>query len=297
MAWIPPGTFRMGCDTGAADERPRHAVTLAGFWIDRTEVTNGQFAAFVAATGYRTVAERPVDAAAYGLDPMTKVDPFSAVFTPPAGPVDLATPVSGAPPWWKAVPGADWRHPEGPGSSIDGRNDHPVVHVSWDDAQAFAKWAGKRLPTEAEWERAARGGVEDAAYPWGDDAPGAGGDWRANIWQGPFPVRDSGADGFAGVAPVGRFPPNGFGLFDVSGNVWEWVEDWYQPDAYAAHSAEGATNPRGPAWAVGDRRVTRGGSFLCADEYCRRYAVAARHSNASDSGTNHTGFRCARGGR
>ena len=290
MVWIPGGGFSMGSDDGPADERPRHRVSVNGFWMDRTEVTNAEFATFVKATGYQTIAERPVDPVMYGLDPQTKIQPFSAVFTPPNEDVDLrGNPGQAHPPWWKPVDGADWRHPQGPTSSIVGKDNHPVVHIAFTDAWAYCDWAKKRLPTEAEWEFAARGGLDAKTYVWGEAEPGADGVWQANIWQGKFPRENTLADGFRGIAPAGSFPANGYGLHDVSGNVWEWCDDWYSDHYYRTSLKR---NPKGPP--SGESRVTRGGSFLCADVYCRRYLPAARHANAPDSGADNVGFRCVR---
>jgi sulfatase modifying factor 1 len=296
MVWVPGGEFWMGSEKGYGDERPRHKVYVDGFWMDRTEVTNAQFAKFVEATKYLTVAERPPRPEDFPEAARENLAPGSAVFTPPDQPVDL----NGPPVWWKYVVGASWRHPEGPGSNIAGRENHPAVHLSWDDAVVYAKWAGKRLPTEAEWEFAARGGLDRARFVWGDELK-PGGKWMANTWQGEFPNRDTGEDGFKGVAPVAKFPPNGYGLFDMSGNVWEWCSDWYQPDYYR-HSP--FRNPQGPESGAADEfdvvtgvkpqpcRVRRGGSFYCTDQYCRRYLPSARDKNPPDSSASHTGVRC-----
>jgi formylglycine-generating enzyme required for sulfatase activity len=295
MVWVPGGTFWMGrdpaacdsplcCTAGAQDALPVHEVELDGFWIDRAPVTNAQFERFVAAIGYRTVAERPLD----GLPP------GSFVFTPPERVTDLRDPSQ----WWLYVPGADWRHPEGPASNLAGRGDHPVVQVCWDDAVAYAAWAGKRLPTETEWEYAARGGLGRRRYAWGDDLL-PGGRWQANVWQGRFPTENTAADGFRGSSPVGSFPANGYGLVDMSGNVWQWCADWYRPDYYA-HSPR--RNPPGPdsgsdpAEGGLAKRVQRGGSFLCSDSYCQGYQPGSRGKGQPNSAANHVGFRCLRRG-
>jgi formylglycine-generating enzyme required for sulfatase activity len=276
---------------------------VAGFWLDRTEVTNAQFRAFVDATGYVTTAENPpaleeiMSQVSPGTPPPApeQLVPGSLVFTTPAGEIDLRDYSQ----WWTWTPGADWRHPEGPGSSIDGRDEHPVVQVSWDDAVAYAGWAGKRLPSEAEWEFAARGGLEGKPYTWGDERPT---DSRipANIWQGEFPHANTSADGFIRTAPVGSFPPNGYSLYDMAGNVWEWCSDWYERDMYARRSDSGpVVNPAGPERSddpghpFEPRRVQRGGSFLCADNYCSRYRPSARQGGSPDTGMSHVGFRCA----
>jgi sulfatase modifying factor 1 len=291
---IPAGTFTMGRDDGPADERPSHEVVLAGFWMDRTEVTNAQFAAFVKSTGYLTVAEREPDPKNFpGADPADLV-PGSAVFVPLDASLDPRTWPTPYPPWWRYVPGACWRRPEGKGSTLKGKKDYPVVHIAWEDAAAYARWARKRLPTEAEWEWAARGGLSHATYCWGDAKPGEGGKWYANTHQGNFPKEDSGLDGYKGVAPVGKFAANGYGLFDMSGNVWEWCSDWYDPRYYARSPRD---DPKGPDTGIRDEhgqaeRVRRGGSFLCDDKYCRRYLPTARDKNPPDSSANHTGFRC-----
>jgi formylglycine-generating enzyme required for sulfatase activity len=296
MVPVPGGTFWMGRADGPADEQPPHEVTVASFEMDATEVTVGQFAAFVKATGYVTVAERTPDPHKYpGADPAL-LKPGSAVFVPSDAPLNgpWATP---HPPWWRYVPGASWRNPEGPQSTVKGRKNYPAVQIAWEDAAAYAKWAGKRLPTEAEWEWAARGGLGRKPYCWGDAPNGAGGVWYANAYQGKFPAADEGADGFAGLAPVKSFPPNGYGLYDMSGNAWEWCADWYDPGYYAAAPKD---NPKGPEkgpLVEGEgqpQKVRRGGSFLCDDSYCRRYVPSARDKNPTDSSANHTGFRCVK---
>lgn len=306
MAWIPGGEFSMGCADPRGrphggpdpmrDARPVHRVRVDGFWIDRTEVTNARFAEFVAATGYVTVAERKPRAEDFPGAPPENLVPGALVFTPPQGLVSLADHYS----WWAYVPGADWRHPTGPGSDIVGRDTDPVVQIAHEDAVAFATWAGCRLPTEAEWEFAARGGLSGAMYPWGNEFR-PGGRPMANTWQGRFPDENTADDGFVGPAPVGSFPPNAYGMHDVSGNVWEWCADWYRPDTYATAVAGGvAVNPAGPAESYDPlepgqaKRVLRGGSFLCAESYCARYIVGTRGKAEVSSGCNHIGFRCAR---
>ncbi len=300
MVWIPGGTFFMGesHERSFGDARPVHEVELDAFWMDATEVTNAQFARFVAETGYVTTAEQkptlkeimaqlPPEA-----QPPSETDlvPGSAIFTPPPGPVSLEEPHR----WWRWQPGANWRHPEGPASDLIGRETHPVVHVSWEDAAAYARWAGKRLPTEAEWEYAARGGLDRKRYVWGDELK-PDGKWQANIWQGRFPHENKTEDGFAGTAPVASFPPNGFGLYDVAGNVWEWCADWYRPDYYAISPKK---NPPGPSSSFDPReptvpkRVQRGGSFLCSDLYCIRYLPGGRGNGEPNSAASHIGFRC-----
>lgn len=298
MAWVPAGTFVMGTNDGHWNASPAHAVRMDGFWIDTHEVTNAQFAAFVEATGYVTVAERPIDPMDIpehmrpGLTPEMLV-PASMVFTQTAGSV----PLDDVSQWWRMVPGADWRHPEGPGSSIDDRMDHPVVNVCWTDAQAYARWAGKSLPTEAQWEYAARGGLRSATFVWGD-AMLPDGEWMANIWQGEFPVTNTEADGYAGTAPVGTFPANGYGLYDMSGNVWEWCGDFYSDRYYADSPDANPPGPEryedhGPRSAEGmPMRIIRGGSFLCSDTYCLGYRPMTRMYTTEDSAANHTGFRC-----
>ena len=309
MVWVPGGQFAMGCEVSGesfctldgshvtADAQPIHQVKVDGFWMDRTEVTNEQFREFVEATGYLTVAERALAPAQYpGVAPEDLV-PGSAVFTPTPGPVPLRDALS----WWAYAPGASWRQPTGPGSDLEGKGSYPVVHVAYEDAEAYAKWAGKRLPTEAEWEFAARGGLQEKFFTWGDELK-PGGRWMANIYQGQFPVRDEGEDGFAGVAPVAQFPPNGYGLHDMAGNVWEWCGDWYRPDTYQQDASAGplTTNPTGPqdsydpAEPSSPKKVHRGGSFLCTDSYCTRYMVGTRGKGEVSSATNHLGFRCVK---
>ncbi len=303
MAWVPSGTYLMGSEDATwarPDEGPAHIVDVDGFWMDVTEVTVAQFAEFVEATGYLTTAERPTrweDLAAQ-LPPGTPkpgpeaFEPGALVFTAPSGTNGL----SDVGQWWNWTPGASWRAPEGPGSSLDGRDDEPVVQVSWDDAIAYCEWAGKRLPTEAEWEWAARGGLDAPTYPWGNERIDTG-DVKANSWQGRFPVRNDARDGFPGVAPVASFAPNGYGLHDMAGNVWEWCADFYRHDAYATAARD---NPQGPATSLDPaephipKRVQRGGSFLCHDGYCSGYRVTARMKTSPDTGLSHAGFRCVR---
>lgn len=304
MVLIPGGTFRMGADddSGMPDEYPAHTVQLDSFYLDAHEVTNAEFAAFVAATGYVTIAERPIskEELMASLPPgaeepdSTMLLPGSLVFVPTKGPVDLRDVTQ----WWSFEHYADWKHPKGPGSDIKGLENHPVVHVSWVDAQAYAKWAGKRLPTEAEWEYAARGGKSGVPYPWGTEAPQTGKP-KANIWNGHFPYENTETDGFYGTSPVKSFPANGFQLFDMSGNVWEWTADWYDARHYASEPAEthnptGANAPHDPDDPANPKRVIRGGSFMCSDEYCRGYRVTARMKTTPSSGLENLGFRCAR---
>jgi len=293
MAWIPGATYAMGDGAHHPEESPVHRVTVRGFWIDRTEVTNREFARFVEATSYVTEAERPIDARAFPKARPEDLQPGGMVFQPIEG-VDPGMCGIGDLPWWRFTPGANWRHPEGPGSSIDHRMDHPVVQVSYRDALAYCAWAGKRLPTEAEWELAARGGLEGKAYIWGDEER-PGGKPMCNHWQGAFPARDLGEDGFRGTAPVGSFPPNGLGLSDMAGNVWEFTADWYDPGYYAASPAEMPAGPaRGhdPQDTGFGQRAMRGGSWLCDHAYCFRYRPGARHGVDELTATNHIGFRC-----
>ena len=304
MVWIPGGDFSMGSTESSEglcavpgvtrDALPVHRVQVAGFWMDTTEVTNAQFAAFVKAKGYVTIAERKPSAEDFPGVPAENLVPGSIVFTPPASPVALDDYRQ----WWRYQPGANWRHPEGPGSNIKGKDDYPVVHIAWSDAVAYAKWAGKRLPTEAEWEFAARGGLTGKLYPWGDEFRPAD-KAQANTWQGRFPVSDTGADGFKGLAAVAHFAPNGYGLYDVAGNAWEWTSDWYRDDYYRqlATAVDVAHNPRGPLESRDPtepgvmKRVQRGGSFLCTDQYCSRYMVGTRGKGEPNSSSNHIGMR------
>jgi len=275
------------------DARPIHRVRLQGYWMDKTEVTNEKFAKFVKATGYVTVSERKPRAEDYPGVPAVKLVAGSIVFTPPSE----AVPLNDYMQWWAYVGGADWRHPEGPNSTIKGLENHPVVQVSYEDAFAYAKWAAKRLPTEAEFEWAARGGLDRKKYVWGDEFQ-LDSKFMANSFQGNFPNKNTGEDGFLATAPVGSFPANAFGLFDVAGNVWEWCSDWYRSDYYQTLAAKSvADNPSGPGDSSDPaepgvaKRVTKGGSFLCTDQYCSRYMPGGRGKEAPDTGTNHIGFR------
>jgi sulfatase modifying factor 1 len=307
MVWIPGGEFAMGSSRASEamcsvpgvthDAQPVHRVYVDAFWMDATEVTNAQFEKFVQATGYKTVAEIAPTQEEFPTVPAENLVAGSAVFTPTPGAVKLDNHFQ----WWSYVPGADWRHPTGPGSNLKGRENYPVVQIAYKDAEAYAKWAGKRLPTEAEWEFAARGGLSGKLYAWGDELK-VGGKFQANIYQGKFPVADRGEDGFKGIAPVGQFKPNGYGLYDVAGNVWEWCSDWYRPDTYARTQAAGgvARNPNGPASSFdpvepgAKKRVHRGGSFLCTDQYCTRYMVGTRGKGEISTASNHVGFRCVK---
>jgi formylglycine-generating enzyme required for sulfatase activity len=299
MVWIPGGTFRMGSDEWYPEERPVHTVRVDGFWMDDHQVTVAEFRRFVKATGYVTMAERPLDPAAYpDADPSLLV-PGSLVFQRTRGPVDLNDYHN----WWAYVPGASWRHPKGPGSTLDGLDRHPVTHVAYEDVETYAAWADKDLPSEAEWEFAARGGLDGATYTWGDEfAPK--GRMMANTWQGEFPWQNTLLDKYEGTSPIRSFPPNGYGLHDMAGNVWEWTADFFtprHPDA-VDHPCCAPSNPRttspDASYAVGlpgadiPRRVTKGGSHLCAPNYCHRYRPAARQAEAVDTSTGHIGFRC-----
>lgn len=288
MVALDGGRFAMGSDRFYPEERPVIEVEVATFAIDRHAVTNREFAAFAADTGYVTVAERALDPADFPDAELESRQPGSLVFAPTPGPVDLRDWRQ----WWRWVPGADWRHPRGPETSLEGLDDHPVVQVAFEDAQSYAAWAGKRLPTEAEWEFAARGGLDGATYAWGDE-PNDG--TRANSWQGRFPYLNTGATGWVGTAPVGSFPANGYGLHEMTGNTWEWTADAWtdrhgvDPEHCApGHAGHGHHAP------AADRRVLKGGSHLCAPEYCLRYRPAARSAQSTDSATTHIGFRCAR---
>ena len=296
MVWIPAGRFWMGTDH-MDDAQPVHEVEVKGFWMDRTDVTNEEFARFVKATGYVTIAERPLNQKEFPNLASDDLAAGSVVFTPPAHPISLENPLA----WWQFVRGANWRHPDGPNSDLRGKENYPVVHIAWPDAMAYAKWAGKRLPTEAEWEFAARGGLDRQAYVWGNELK-PGGKWKANTFQGHFPDHNTSEDGYAGIAPVASFAPNGYGLYDMSGNVWQWVSDWYRPDYYAQLNRYGslAANPQGPRDSFDpqepgvQKRVQKGGSYLCTEQYCERYMPGARGKGDPETGTNHLGFRCVR---
>lgn len=312
MVWIPRGEFTIGWDgpEGRPDESPAHRVQVDGFWMDATEVTNAQFRAFVDATGYVSTAERPIDWEQMRKDvrPGTPkpsdemLQPGSMVFTPPDHAVNLREFRR----WWSWVHGADWRHPDGPGSSIEGMDDYPVVQVSWEDAVAYGEWAGKRLPTEAEWEHAARYGHDGERFAWGNRLS-PDGRFMANVWQGTFPHSNTGEDGFVGAAPVRSFPPTDLGLYDMAGNVWEWTSDKFRPDTYTDRvkslEANGhCVNPTGPVSAADprnpssrDSRVHKGGSFLCHVSYCESYRPSAKMAAPPDTGMTHLGFRCVRG--
>lgn len=305
MVLITGGTFEMGGDNDQArtDEYPKVPTKVNDFWMDKTEVTNAEFAEFVKATGYKTIAERNIDLAEIMAQlpagtpppPPKALEPMSLVFASPKQPVP-DNPAY----WWKMVKAADWQHPQGPESSIAGKENFPVVHVSWYDAQAYANWAGKRLPTEAEWEYASRGGQANKIYPWGDE-PIETGEVKANFWQGNFPYKNESTDGFARLAPVASFAPNGYGLYDMAGNVWEFCADWYHANYYP-HRLKNKIieNPFGPANSFDPdeqtipKKIVRGGSFLCNDSYCSGYRVAARMKSSADTGLEHTGFRCVR---
>ena len=299
MIHVPGGTFRMGSDNHYPEEAPVHKASVDGFWIDRTPVTNRQFAGFVAAMKHVTTAEIKPSAKDYPGALPHMLYAGSLVFTPPDHPVDLRDWSQ----WWQFLKGADWRHPFGPESTLEGKEDHPVLHVSYDDARAYARWAGKDLPTEAEWEFAARGGLDGAEFAWGDEFT-PGGRHMANTWQGEFPHHNRNEDGFERTSPVGSFPPNGYGLYDMIGNVWEWTKDWYSSEHEAdkvkacciPHNPRGARkedsyDPCAPEVTI-PRKVLKGGSHLCAPNYCRRYRPAARHAHPVDTSTSHIGIRC-----
>ena len=303
MVRVEGGIFLMGApdDRGRPDEYPQHRVKVGPFYMDKTEVTNAEFAGFIEATGYVTTAERDVDweKLKKQLPPGTDkpadslLKAASLVFQESDNPVPLNEPAS----WWRWTQGADWRHPKGPGSSIEGKEDYPVVHVSWEDANAYARWAGKRLPTEAEWEFAARGGLKNEPYPWGSEEPYEGSP-KANTWDGKFPYKNTEVDKYNGLAPVKSYPPNGYGLFDMAGNLWEWCSDNYRSDYYQSVAGNMQDNPTGPETSYDPRqpevpvKVIRGGSFMCNEVYCSGYRVSSRMMSSPDSGLENTGFRC-----
>ena len=296
MVWIPDGEFLMGSDTGYTEEAPAHRVRVDGFWMDRFAVTNIDFKRFVEETGYVTLAEKPADPADYPGARPELLSPSSTIFKTPAASVDMRNHYN----WWAYVAGANWRHPRGPASSIKKLMQHPVVHVAFEDVEAYARWAGKELPTEAEWEFAARGGLDAAEFVWGDELT-PGGKHMANVWQGEFPYRNTMDDGFEYTAPVGSFPPNGYGLYDMAGNVWQWTTDWYQEHGKIDSPCCTAANPRGGGRETSydprepeakiPRKVTKGGSHLCAPNYCQRYRPAARMAQPIDTSISHLGFR------
>jgi formylglycine-generating enzyme len=307
MAWIPGGEFSMGANDppdmnevgmrATTDARPIHRVYVDGFYMDKTDVTNAQFSEFVKATSYVTVAERAPRAEDFPGAPPENLVAGGVVFSPPSHPVPLDNHLQ----WWSYVKGANWRHPSGPESDIRGKENFPVVQIAFEDASAYAKWAGKRLPTEAEWEFAARGGLAGKPFTWGDEFQPSG-KWMANTHQGHFPDTDTGNDGFVGISPVAQYAPNGYGLYDMAGEVWQWTADWYRPDYYRelASSGSAARNPQGPATSFDPaepgqaKKVHRGGSYLCTDQYCSRYIVGTRGKGEVSTGTNHLGFRCVR---
>jgi formylglycine-generating enzyme required for sulfatase activity len=298
MVWVPGGTFTMGADHHYAEEAPAHPVTVDGFWIDPYLVTNSQFQKFVKATGYVTVAERPANPDLYPGAQPDLLQPSSCVFVKPDRPVDKTSHYN----WWTYIAGANWRHPEGPGSSIKGRENHPVVHVTYADVEAYAQWIGKAIPTEAEWEFAAWGGLPYAEFAWGDELHPQG-KMMANTWQGEFPWQNLKTDGYEGTSPVGAFAPNGYGLYDMIGNTWEWTTDWYQTHGQIkpedccgtrvnprGGDREASYDPQMPEIKI-PRKVIKGGSFLCAPSYCRRYRPPARLAEPIDTSTCHLGFR------
>lgn len=291
MILLPGGSYVMGCSSpDSPDTRPLHLVEVDSFYLDAHEVTNAQYAAFVSATGYITVAERPLSAEEFPSLTEAQRAPGSIVFLPSLGRSRANSDF-----WFDFIAGACWRHPQGPGSDLKGLENHPVVHIAYEDALAYCSWAGRRLPTEAEWEYAARAGLQEGLWYWGDSLQ-LQGRWMANTFQGEFPEKDSGEDGFAGTAPVGSFPPSAWGLYDMSGNVWEWCADFYDPYYYRVSSTR---NPPGPAASFDPeepgliKRVLRGGSFLCSPSYCRRYMAGYRNKAEINSSAQHTGFRCA----
>ena len=307
MVWIPGGEFSMGANDppdmdevgmkATLDARPIHRVYVDGFFMDKTDVTNAQFAAFIKATGYVTIAERKPRAEDFPGAPPENLVAGSVVFSPPGHPVPLDNHFQ----WWSYIAEANWRHPLGPASDLKGKDNYPVVHVAYADAEAYAEWAGKRLPTEAEWEFAARGGLAGKPFVWGDSFR-PNGKWMANTHQGRFPFKDTGEDGFVGIAPVAQYPPNLYGLYDMAGNVWQWTTDWYRPDYYQQLATADAVvrNPQGPDSSFDPsepgqpKKAQRGGSFLCTDQYCSRYIVGTRGKGEISTGTNHLGFRCVK---
>jgi len=305
MILIPAGTFMMGSDNeqASADEWPVHKVSVSAFYMDRTEVTNAQFKQFVDATGYVTLAERTPDwnELSKSLPPGTAkphdslLQAASLVFSLTQGPVSLLDFNQ----WWRWQPGANWKHPQGPGSNIIGKEHYPVVHISWFDAMAYCEWAGKRLPTEAEWEWAAKGGRDNNIYPWGNEHVNAGKP-KANSWDGYFPYYNEQKDGYVRSSPVASYPSNGYGLHDMAGNVWEWCSDWYDATYYQSVANVQSNNPKGPEKSndpqepFSQKRSLRGGSFLCNDSYCSGYRVARRMKSTPDTGLEHTGFRCVK---
>lgn len=291
MVWVEGGDFNMGTED-YPDAKPVHKVSVKGYWIDEHEVTNAQFAAFVKATNYVTIAERPLDPKDYPGVPLENLVPGSAVFSPPADKVSLANIQQ----WWQYVPGANWKHPSGPESTIVGLENNPVVQVSYLDAKAYAEWAGKRLPTEAEWEFAARAGRSHTKYYWGSELK-PNGKWQANIFQGTFPNKNTAEDGFSGAAPVKSFPKNPYGIYDLEGNVWEWCNDLYDVDYYKTSVVD---NPKGssisndPEEPGVEKHVQRGGSYLCSAQYCIRYVAGSRGKGETTSACNHLGIRCVK---
>ena len=310
MVWIPGGEFSMGAADSPSDgevgmqatkdSRPVHRVYVDGFFMDATDVTNAEFARFVKATSYVTVAERKPRQEDYPTAPPENLVAGSVVFSPP----DHAVPLNDHFQWWSYVKGANWRHPTGPNSNIAGKENYPVVQIAYEDAVAYAEWAGKRLPTEAEWEFAARGGLAGKPFVWGGEFT-PDGKWMANTHQGHFPNQDTGTDGHVGIAAVKSYPPNGYGLYDMAGNVWQWTSDWYRPDYYqqlanaggVARNPQGPTNPWDPDEPNEKKKTHRGGSFLCTDQYCSRYIVGTRGKGEVSTGTNHLGFRCVKDGK
>ena len=299
MVWIPGGTFKMGSDKHYPEEAPVHSASVDGFWMDKFQVTNAQFAMFARDTGYVTLAERPPDPELYPDAPAENLVPGSLVFKMTAGPVDLRF----VDQWWAWTPGACWKRPGGPGTHVRKRQRHPVVHIAYEDAMTYAEWAGKELPAEAEWEFAARGGMEGAEFSWGDEHTPKG-KYMANTWQGEFPWQNQVNDGFEDTAPVGSFPANEYGLYDMAGNAWDWTADWWSeshpedadkpcciPDNPRGGKMEQSYDPAAPQWRI-PRRVVKGGSFLCAPNYCLRYRPAARRPQMIDTGMSHVSFRC-----